>query len=58
MTDELATVLSKIPGLRVASRTSSYSFKGKQVNVADIGHALNVQRFSKEVCVVRVASCA
>ena len=43
MTDELATVLSKIPGLRVASRTSAYSFKGKQMNVGDIGHALNVQ---------------
>ena len=43
MTDELATVLSKIPGLRVASRTSSYSFKGRQLNVGDIGHALNVQ---------------
>ena len=43
MTDELATVLSKIPGLRVASRTSAFSFKGKEMNVADIGHALNVQ---------------
>jgi TolB-like protein/Flp pilus assembly protein TadD len=43
MTDELATVLSRIPGLRVASRTSAFSFKGKEMNVADIGHALNVQ---------------
>ncbi|HUR00393.1 MAG TPA: protein kinase [Gemmatimonadaceae bacterium] len=43
MTDELANVLSKIPGLRVASRTSAYSFKGKQMSVGDIGHALNVQ---------------
>jgi serine/threonine-protein kinase len=43
MTDELATVLSRIPGLRVASRTSAYSFKGKQINVVDIGRALNVQ---------------
>ncbi len=43
MTDELATVLSKISGLRVASRTSAFSFKGKKMNVADIGRALNVQ---------------
>ena len=44
MADELANVLSKIPGLRVASRTSAHSFKGrKDVNVAEIGRALNVQ---------------
>ncbi len=44
MSDELANALSKIPGLRVASRTSAHSFKGrKNVNVADIGRALNVQ---------------
>jgi TolB-like protein/Tfp pilus assembly protein PilF/tRNA A-37 threonylcarbamoyl transferase component Bud32 len=44
MSDELANVLSRIPGLRVASRTSAYSFKGrKDVNVGEIGRALNVQ---------------
>ncbi|MGK2960654.1 MAG: protein kinase domain-containing protein, partial [Gemmatimonadaceae bacterium] len=43
MADELANVLSKIPGLRVASRTSAHSFKGRtDVNVAEIGRALNV----------------
>ena len=44
MADELANVLSKIPGLRVASRTSAHSFKGRtDANVAEIGRALNVQ---------------
>ncbi|MDQ3081747.1 MAG: serine/threonine-protein kinase, partial [Gemmatimonadota bacterium] len=44
MADELATVLSKIPGLRVASRTSAHSFKGrKDLTMAEIGKALNVQ---------------
>lgn len=44
MSDELANALSKIPGLRVASRTSAHTFKGRtDVNVADIGRALNVQ---------------
>ncbi len=43
MTDELARALSKIPEMRVASRTSAYSFKGKAVPVQDIGKALNVR---------------
>ncbi len=44
MADELATVLSRIPGLRVASRTSAHSFKDrKDVNLAQIGRSLNVQ---------------
>jgi serine/threonine protein kinase/tetratricopeptide (TPR) repeat protein len=43
MTDELANALGKLPGLRVASRTSAYAFKGRNVDVADIGRALHVQ---------------
>jgi len=44
MTDELANALGKLPGLRVASRTSAYAFKGKTgTSVGDIGRALHVQ---------------
>jgi serine/threonine-protein kinase len=44
MSDELANALSRIPGLRVASRTSSFTFKGrKDVNVEEIGRKLNVE---------------
>ena len=44
MTDELANALSKLPGLRVASRTSAYSFKGrKDIDVGEIGRKLRVQ---------------
>jgi serine/threonine-protein kinase len=44
MSDELANALNKIPGLRVASRTSSYTFKNrKDVDVGEIGRKLNVQ---------------
>jgi serine/threonine-protein kinase len=43
MTDELANALGKLPGLRVASRTSTYAFKGKNSNVGDIGRTLHVQ---------------
>jgi TolB-like protein/Tfp pilus assembly protein PilF len=42
LADELLSVLSKIRGLRVAARTSSATFKGKQVTVGEVGRALNV----------------
>ena len=43
MTDELTTALGKLPGLRVASRTSAYSFKGQKAGFEEIGRKLNVQ---------------
>ena len=42
MTEELIDKLSKIPGLRVPSPTSSFYFKGKQIPVADIAKSLGV----------------
>jgi transcriptional activator of cad operon len=42
MTEELIDKLSKIPGLRVPSPTSSFYFKDKQVPVAEIAKALGV----------------
>jgi transcriptional activator of cad operon len=42
MTEELIGRLSKIPGLRVPSPTSSFYFKGKQVQVSDIAKTLSV----------------
>ncbi len=42
LADELLSVLAKIRGLRVAARTSSASFKGKDVTIAEVGSALNV----------------
>jgi serine/threonine-protein kinase len=42
MTDELAHALSRLPSLRVAGRTSSYAFKGKDVPAQQIGRTLNV----------------
>jgi adenylate cyclase len=40
--EELLNVLSKIKGLRVASRTSAFSFKGMQVDIPTIARKLNV----------------
>lgn len=42
LADELLNVLAKIKGVRVAARTSAFSFKGKQTTVAEIGRLLNV----------------
>jgi len=42
MTEELIDKLSKIPGFRVPSPTSSFYFKGKQVTVAEIAKTLGV----------------
>lgn len=42
MTEELIDKLSKIPGLRVPTPTSSFYFKGKQIPVADIAKSLGV----------------
>lgn len=42
MTEELIDKLSKVPGLRVPSATSSFYFKGKQIAVADIARSMNV----------------
>jgi TolB-like protein/Tfp pilus assembly protein PilF len=42
MTDEIRGALARMPGLRVASRTSSYSFKGMAVDVRQIADQLGV----------------
>jgi len=42
ISEELLTVLQKIPGLRVAARTSSFSFKGKNATAQEIGQKLGV----------------
>ncbi len=43
MSEELLDSLSRIEGLRVVARTSSFSFKGKAIAVADIAQKLGVQ---------------
>src|ERR1700736_5801254 len=42
ISEELLTVLQKIPGLHVAARTSAFSFKGKNATVQEIGQKLGV----------------
>jgi len=42
LAEELIDALTKVPNLRVPARTSSFSFKGKQVTVGEIARALGV----------------
>lgn len=42
MTEEIIDALTKLDGLRVVARTSSFAFKGKQQDIREIGKKLNV----------------
>jgi TolB-like protein/tetratricopeptide (TPR) repeat protein len=42
ISEELLNVLSRLNDLQVAARTSSFSFKGQNIDVASIAHRLNV----------------
>ena len=42
MTEELINALTRVEGLRVTSRTSAFVFKGRDVDVREIGQRLNV----------------
>jgi serine/threonine-protein kinase len=43
MSEEILGALAEVDGLRVVARTSSFSFKGKNVNAREIGRKLNVE---------------
>jgi TolB-like protein len=42
ITEELLNLLAKIPQLQVTARTSSFSFKGKEIAIPEIGRTLHV----------------
>jgi len=42
ISEELLNLLAKIPQLQVTARTSSFSFKGKDVAIPEIAHTLHV----------------
>jgi len=43
MSEELINVMTNIPGLKVVARTSAFSFKGKGMDVREIGRKLKVK---------------
>jgi adenylate cyclase len=42
LTEELLNALAQVPGLRVAARTSSFTFKGQNVAIDEVARRLNV----------------
>jgi len=42
ISEELLNLLTKVPQLQVAARTSSFSFKGKQIEIPEIARQLHV----------------
>ncbi len=42
LAEELLNLLTRIPELRVTSRSSAFSYKGKDFRIADVGRELNV----------------
>ncbi|PZO09399.1 MAG: hypothetical protein DCF27_05680 [Lysobacteraceae bacterium] len=42
MSEEILNALAKVPGLKVAGRTSSFHYKGRDENLRSIGEALGV----------------
>src|SRR5213594_3259970 len=42
MTEEIINALANVEGVRVVARTSAFSFKGKNLDVRQIGEELNV----------------
>lgn len=42
LAEEILNALTRLPGLKVAARTSAFAFKGKNENVRVIGETLNV----------------
>ena len=42
LAEELTNGLAQLPGLRVVARTSAFAFKGRSIDVRDIGRELNV----------------
>ncbi len=43
LTEEIIDAISRVPNLRVVARTSAFAFKGKAVDVRQIGKQLNVE---------------
>jgi adenylate cyclase len=43
MSEELLNLLARVPGLKVAARTSAFAYKGRNVDVREVGRELGVK---------------
>jgi serine/threonine-protein kinase len=44
LAEEVINALAQVPGVQVAGRTSSFQFRGKDVDLAEVGRRLNVEQ--------------
>jgi serine/threonine protein kinase/lipoprotein NlpI len=44
MAEEIINALTQVEGLRVVARTSAFSFRGKEMDIREIGRKLNVEK--------------
>jgi len=57
LSEELLNVLAKMKGLRVASRTSAFSFKGLRTDTPTIAQKLGSRTCSKAACARPATAC-
>jgi TolB-like protein len=50
LADEILTLLTRVPGLRVTARTSSFAFRGYEADVREIGRRLDVAAVLEGSC--------
>ncbi len=43
LSEEIINALTQIPGVKVTARTSAFSFRGKEIEIPEIGRRLNVE---------------
>jgi TolB-like protein/Flp pilus assembly protein TadD len=43
MSEELLNLLARVPGLQVAARTSAFAFKGRNIDIREVGQELGVE---------------
>lgn len=43
MSEELLNLLARVPGLQVAARTSAFAFKGRNIDIREVGKELGVE---------------
>jgi TolB-like protein/Flp pilus assembly protein TadD len=43
MSEELLNLLARVPGLKVAARTSAFAYKGRNVDIREVGKELGVE---------------
>jgi adenylate cyclase len=43
MSEELLNLLARVPGLKVAARTSAFAFKGRNIDIREVGKELGVE---------------